>query len=207
VTDLYIHQSSRNSRKVRLMKPLFAISSLIVALCLPVLAEKEATMTGVSASGAIAWSVNPYNGALNLVRASGDGSPVKLCDTVSTANLGVYFSPDDRHVFATDGSESRGVRGTLYRRTSGLSYAEVDFDFDLPVQRLAMEVETAKKISATVLDRSYLKCLGWSRDGQWLVLQLSGSGKFDDKRVEITGFTCAYNPAKGALTNDARVWR
>lgn len=193
--------------KLRLIRKPLEIPSLVLALCLPVLAEKQATTAGVSTSGAIAWSVNPYNGALNLVRASGDGSPVKLCDTISTANLGVHFSPDDTYVFVTDGGESRGVRGTLYRRTSGLSYAEVDFDFDLPVQRLAMEVETGKKISATVLDRSELRCLGWSRDGQWLVLQLSGSGKLDGKRVEIAGFTCAYNPAKGTLTNDARVWR
>jgi hypothetical protein len=184
-----------------------ALCFLVATVCTAVLAAKAATTAGVSPSGAIAWSVNPDNGELNLVRANGQGEPSKLCDTTSTANLGVHFSADDKHVFVTDGTASLGIHVTLYQRSSGLEYQEVEFDFDLATQKLAMEAETGKKITATVLDRSYLKCLGWSRDGQWAVLQLSGSGKLNGKRVEITGFKCAYHPAKGEFTNDLRVMR
>jgi sugar lactone lactonase YvrE len=181
---------------------------LVLAVCTMVaFAAKPATTAGVSTSGAVAWSVDPENGELNLVRASGQGGPVKLCDTVSTANLGVHFSPDDKYVMITDGSASVGIHVTLYQRSSGLSYRAVDFDFDLAAQKLAMEAETGKKIDDTVLDRSYLRCLGWSRDGQWAILQLSGSGKLDGKRVEIASFQCAYNPAKGGMTNDRRVMK
>lgn len=190
------------------MKAVFALAAVCVLILAPTAyAQKAASASGVSTSRAIAWSVNPENGELNLVRAGGSGSPVKLCDTVSTANLAVHFSPDDRYVFVIDGTASLGIRGTLYKRDSGLDYDEVDFDFDLPVQKLALQAETGRGITDTVLDHSYLKCAGWSRDGQWVLLQISGSGKLNGKRVEISGFKCAYNPAKGDLTNDARLWR
>ncbi len=189
------------------MKALSILAALSVSLGTSVFADKEASVSGVSPSRAISWSVNPYNGELSLVRADGSCSPVRLCDTVSTANLAVHFSPDDKYVFVSDGTASLGIHGTLYRRGSGLAYSEVDFDFDLPVQRLALQAGTGREITGTVLDHSYLKCLGWSRDGQWVLLQLSGSGKLNGKRVEIAGFKCAYNPAKGDLTNDGRLWR
>lgn len=198
---------SWKARLLSCMKATFLVSVVVVALCGAALAEKEAATSGVSPSGAVAWSVNPEGSELNLVRASGGGAPAKLCDVFSTANLGVHFSPDDKYVFVTDGGSSLGIHGTLYKRSSGLDYDEVDFDFDLATQKLALEAETGKKITETVLDHSYLKGLGWSRNGQWLVLQLSGSGKVNGKRVEITGFKCAYNPSKGEITNDLKVTR
>lgn len=176
------------------MKALSLLTATLVLLAGTARAGKEATTSGVSPSKAVAWSVNPENGELNLVRANGAGAPMKLCGITSTANLAVHFSPDDRFVFVTDGTASLGIHVTLFRRSSGLDYDEVDFDFDLAVQKLAMEAETGKKITDTVLDRSYLKCLGWTKNGQ-AVLQLSGSGRLDGKRVEIAGFQCLCDPA------------
>lgn len=189
------------------MKASFLLSAVVALFCSPAFADKEALTSGVSPSQGIAWSLNPDNGELNLVRADGKGAPVKLCDTLGPNNLGVFFSPDDKYIFMTDGGASLGIHGTLYKRSSGLDYSEVDFDFDLATQKLALEAETGKKITDTVLDHSYIKCLGWSRDGQWVVLEISGKGSLNGKRVEITGFRCAYSPSKGEMTNDLKVAR
>src|SRR5688500_2607795 len=96
-----------------------SLSFFILAACtLAAFADKPATTAGVSSSGAVAWSVDPENGELNLVRANGEGSPVKLCGTTSTANLAVHFSPDDKYVMITDGTASLGIHVTLYQRSS-----------------------------------------------------------------------------------------
>ena len=189
------------------MKASVLLSAVVALLCHPLFAATDATTAGVSPSREIAWSLNPENGELNLVRADGKGSPVKLCDTLGPNNLGVFFSPDEKYIFVTDGGASLGIHGTLYKRSSRLEYSEVDFDFDLATQKLALEAETGKKITDTVLDHSYIKCLGWSRDGQWIVLEISGKGSLNGKRVEISGFRCAYSPSKGEMTNDLKVAR
>ncbi len=193
--------------RISAMKASVLLSAVAVLLCSSPLGAKEASTTGVSPSREITWSLNPDNGELNLVRADGVGSPVKLCDTLGPNNLGVFFSPDDKYVFVTDGGSSLGIHGTLYKRSSGLEYTAVDFDFDLAIEKLALEAETGKKVDDTVLDHSYLKCLGWSRDGQWILLELSGRGSLNGKRVEISGFKCFFNPAKGEITNNLRAAR
>lgn len=175
------------------MKTIILILTVGAALCGVSLTAKEATTSGVSPSRAIAWSVDPDSGGLYLVYAGGGGDDVKLCNVTSTANLGVHFSPDDKYVFVTDGTASSGIHVSLYRRSSGLKYSKVDFDFDLAVQKLAMEAETGTIIKSEVLDHSYLKCLGWARNGT-AILQLSGTGRIGGKRIEISGFQCVYDP-------------
>ena len=164
-----------------------------------------AVASGVSTSGNIAWSVNPHNDDLMLVRAQGGGAPAKLCGVVSQANVDVEFSPDDKYIFVTDGGSSLGVHVTLYRRSSGVQYTRVtSYDFDLAVQRLAIKAETGKTIKGEVLDKSFLRCLGWSRDGRWALLQLSGRGTNNGKKVEISGFRCAFNPYENLFTTDLK---
>lgn len=185
------------------MKTILLHLTLVAALCGPVLADKEATASGVSASGNIAWSVNPDTNELNLVPARG-GSDAKLCEIIGTSNLSVHFSPDDRFIFVTDGGASLGIHVTLYKHSSGVSYREdSSIDFDLAVQRLAMEAETGKKIDDTVLDHSYLKCLGWTKKGQ-AILQLSGSGKLNGKKIEISGFQCVFDPVERSFAAKGR---
>ncbi|HSJ00803.1 MAG: hypothetical protein ACAI34_12950, partial [Verrucomicrobium sp.] len=78
---------------------------------------------------------------------------------------------------------------------SGITFKEVkDFDFDFAVQRLAVQTETGKEIKDTVLDRAFLRCVGWSKDGPQAILQLSGKGTLNGKRFEVEKFTCVFDP-------------
>ena len=164
---------------------------------MPAKGATVATVSGSSTSGAIAWSINPVNGDLMLINASGSSTPKKLCGTINSANVEVAFSPDDKYVFVSDGGPSVGIHVTLYKRSSGLVYSAVGgIDFDLAVQRLAMEVlYGVKKLSGEVLDHSYLECTGWSKDGKRALLQLSCEGIHDGKKISISGFKCSFDPA------------
>ncbi|MEZ0276006.1 MAG: hypothetical protein ACAH88_13955 [Roseimicrobium sp.] len=165
-----------------------------------VVSARESKVWGRSPSKYITWSVDPATSELYF--SNQEGSSSKLCDVTAPSALKLTFSPDERYVFVTDGS-SIGTRVSLYKRSSGVHYSKVSgYDFDLATQRLALQVETGKDISSTVLKSSrYLDCTGWSKDGQWAYLRLSGEGSIDGRKVEIDGFKCSFNPSRGEFTN------
>ena len=175
------------------MKALVPILTVVAALCGMSVSAKESPASGVSSSGVIAWSVDPNSGTIFLNYASGAPGEWKLCGISSTENLRVDFSPDDRYIFVTDGTVSRGVHVTLYKRGSSLKFSKVDFSFSFAVQRLALAAEAGVKIDKSVLTYTDLRCLGWTRNGT-ARLKLSGSGRLNGKTVEISGFECEYDP-------------
>lgn len=166
----------------------------------PVVSARESKAWGRSPSKYITWSVDPADNSLYFTNQEGSSS--KLCDVSAPSALKLTFSPDEKYVFVTDGS-SIGTRVSLYKRSSGVSYSKITaYDFDLATQRLAMEVETGANISSPVLKSSrYLDCAGWSKDGQWAYLTLSGEGTLNGRKVEIDGFKCLFNPARGEFAS------
>ena len=186
------------------MKASILLSALAAILAFtPLASARESQVWGRSPSKYITWSVDPATNGLYFTNQEGSSS--KLCDVSAPSALKLTFSPDEKYVFVTDGS-SIGTRVSLYKRNSGVKYSKVTgYDFDLATQRLAIEVETGKSISSTVLKSSrYLDCTGWSKDGQWAILRLSGAGSMNGRKVEIDGFKCAFNPARGEFTNGVR---
>jgi hypothetical protein len=166
----------------------------------PVAPARESQVWGRSPSKYITWSVDPATNGLYF--SNQEGSSSKLCDVSAPRALKLTFSPDEKYVFVTDGS-SIGTRVSLYKRSSGVKYSKVTaYDFDLATQRLALQVETGKEISSTVLKNSrYIDCTGWSKDGQWAYLTLSGEGTLNGRKVEIDGFKCIFNPARGEFAS------
>lgn len=182
------------------MKALVPILTVVAALCGVPVSAKQSPASGVSSSGVIAWSVDPNSGTIFLNYASGAPGEWKLCSISSTENLRVDFSPDDRYVFVTDGTVSRGVHVTLYKRGSSLKFSKVDFSFSFAVQRLALAAEAGVNIDKSVLTYTDLRCLGWTRNGT-ARLKLSGSGRLNGKTVEISGFDCEYNPVANSFSS------
>jgi len=183
------------------MKASLVLSAVAALVALaPLAPARESQVWGRSPSKYITWSVDPATNGLYFTNQEGSSS--KLCDVSAPTALKLTFSPDEKYVFVTDGS-SIGTRVSLYKRSSGVKYSKVTaYDFDLATQRLALQVETGKEISSTVLKSSrYLDCAGWSKDGQWAHLTLSGSGSLNGRKVEIDGFKCSFNPARGEFTN------
>lgn len=186
------------------MKTLILLSVFALTTALSTVNAREADVYGASPSRAITWSVDPSTNGLYFVDAA--GSSAKVCDVSAPSALKLTFSPDERYVVVTDGS-SIGTRISVYKRSSGVKYSKLSaYNFDLATQRLAIEVETGKSISSPVLTTSrYLDCTGWSKNGQWAILRLSGEGVMSGRSVEIKNFKCAFNPAKGEFTNDLSV--
>jgi hypothetical protein len=177
---------------------LSAVAALVAFT--PLASARESQVWGRSPSKYITWSVDPATNDLYFTNQ--EGSSAKLCDVSAPSALKLTFSPDEKYVFVTDGS-SIGTRVSLYKRSSGVKYSKVTaYDFDLATQRLALQVETGKEISSTVLKSSrYLDCSGWSKDGQWAHLTLSGEGTLNGRKVEIDDFKCIFNPARGEFAS------
>ncbi len=175
-------------------------SALALVFATVPLAAREAQVYGSSPSKAITWSVDPATNGLYL---STPHTSAKVCDVSNPRALRVTFSPDERYIFITDGS-SLGTRVSLYKRSSGLKYSKVTtYDFDKATQKLAEEVIAGRKVNGTVLNLSrYLTCVGWSRSGQWAILELDGEGTLDGGRFSVRRFKCAFNPSAGTFTND-----
>lgn len=177
---------------------LSAVAALVAFA--PLASARESKAWGRSPSKYITWSVDPADNSLYFT--SQEGSSAKLCDVSAPRALKLTFSPDEKYVIVTDGS-SIGTRVSLYKRSSGVKYSKVTaYDFDLATQRLAMEVKTGTNISSPVLKNSrYLDCVGWSKDGQWAFLSLSGEGTLNGRKVEIDRFACIFNPSSGEFAS------
>ncbi len=187
------------------MKTFLLLPALAALFVVSPAAARDSQVYGTSPSKAITWSVDPATNGLYL---STEYASSKVCDVSNPRALKVTFSPDERYIFVTDGS-SIGTRVSLYKRSSGLKYSKVtSYDFDKATQRLAVEVRTGRQVSSTVLNLSrYLQCVGWSRSGEWAILQLDGEGTLDGQRLSIRKFQCAFNPARGEFTNDLSIAR
>lgn len=180
---------------------LFALAILAVFTLAP--AAQADTLDGDTSTGDMVWVARETSSGGELFVSWSHGGTGSRITTISgLRSLGVHFSPDDRWLMVTDGS-SKGTRVRLFKRSTGLSYNEVkDFDFDFAVQRMAVQVETGKEITNTILSRSQLSCVGWS--GNAALLQLTGRGTLDGRRFEVEAFTCAFDPIRRVFSARGR---
>jgi hypothetical protein len=175
---------------------LFAIAAAaVLSALLPVQVQAD-TVDGKSSTKDLVWVArSTSDGGELFVSWAHGGTGAKVADLVGLGALKVHFSSDDRWLFVTDGGSSLGTTVRLFKRSTGLAYKEVkEFDFDFAVQRLAAQIEGGKEIKDTILDRSYLRCVGWSKDGPQAFLAISGKGTLNGKRFEVEDFTCVFDP-------------
>ena len=144
-----------------------------------------AARNSASKDGAYQWHIMLYPKAA----ASADEG-VPLCESMS---VGVRISADDQWILVEDGGPSLGIHLRLFKQTQGLHYVEQKTDLDDAVEKSLAHSPVARNANPTLLDHTYLHCLGWSPDGK-ASLEFSGHGAENGKRIEINSWACSFNP-------------
>ena len=167
---------------------------------------------GTSSSGKILWAARPFtdkDGTFQhkyylYEKDSQDGSGTFLCQSMT---VGISFSPDDRWILVQDGGSSLGLHLRLFKRAEGAKYEERKVDLDDAVFKVIAASPDGKNVDVNLLDHTYLSCEGWSEDGKKAVLEMSGHGASNGKRIEINklSFMLTPEPLKVAPGRPAKI--
>ncbi len=181
------------------------IRSLFLATCLcalPPALRAGQPESGTSPGGHVHYEIRPAADGKEIwvYRENEKGRINKMCETVGSDDLKLFFSPDDRWIVVQDGGASLGVSLRLFHRDGEHSYGERDkTDIGATVEAAAMKQDGGD--GKALSDKRFTECLGWSTDSQYILVRVSGKG---DERYNHVQFRWigVYDVDSGKVSTD-----
>lgn len=182
-----------------------SFSSLLTAACLctlPLTLAANQPASGKSPGGHVSYEIRPAADGKEVwvYRDNETTRANKMCETVGSDNLKLFFSPDDRWIIVQDGGASLGVSLRLFHREGEHSYAERDKeDIGTKAENAALKSDGfgGKDLS----DHRYAECLAWSADSRCVLVRVSGKGDDGTNHVQFS-WVGVYDLDTGKVSAD-----
>lgn len=181
------------------------IRTLFAAVCLCALPAALAAgqpESGKSPGGHVSYEIRPANDGKEIwvYRDDEKGRANKMCDTLGSPGLKLFFSPDDRWIIVQDGGGSLGVSLRLFHRAGEHTYEERDKE-DIGAKAEMAALRQDGGAGKEVSDHRYAECLAWSADSQYILVRVSGKGEERYNHVQFS-WIGVYDLESGKVSTD-----
>jgi hypothetical protein len=180
--------------------PMKSFLPILALVCLLAPALRADDISGKSADGKLSFEIKNLQ-EISVWKTESPGQKVLLYKEDGIGVQSAIFSPDNVWIAVERGGSSLGYDVIFFKRDKGLDFKPVGGKGNdpSPADLIGSFALKTKGINENILDHSYLKPLEWGPKSEWLIVTLSGKGKYQGKITQVTNWHCRYNPVTHAI--------